>query len=198
MLWFQGIVVVASSGNLGAVPDAVSYAPANDPYIIVVGAVDDVRTKAQTDDFVTDWSSRGVTQDGFAKPDVLAPGSKIISNIYTSSYLATHYPSYLVDSSYFTMSGTSMASPVGAGVVALLLEQNPSLSPGQVKYVLTHTGNSAIGDNHAKELDAYQATFYAGNIGNTDNGLTPNSLVGTNGGSLTFNSTIKWDSFPDK
>ena len=198
MLWFKGIVVVASSGNLGTVPDAVSYAPANDPYIIVVGAVDDIGTRAQTDDYVTDWSSRGYTQDGFYKPDVAAPGRRIISDIDTSSYLATHYPGYLVDNKYFTMSGTSMAAPVGCGVVALMLEQNPNLSPGQIKYVLTHTGNSIIGDNIAKELDASQATFYAGAIGNTDDGLVPNSLVANSSGSLSFNSTVKWESFPDK
>src|SRR5579884_206844 len=73
--WLKGIVVVAAAGNLGSSSDAVNYAPANDPYAITVGAVDDEGTRTPNDDVLASWSSRGVTQDGFAKPDVLAPGA---------------------------------------------------------------------------------------------------------------------------
>ena len=48
--WFNGIVVVAAAGNRGSAPDAVSYAPGNDPYVITVGAVDDGKSKADGDD----------------------------------------------------------------------------------------------------------------------------------------------------
>ena len=79
--WFKGIFVVAAAGNRGAGPDAVSYAPGNDPYVVTVGAVDDKGTKDITDDEPTSWSSRGTTQDGFAKPDIYAPGASIVSNL---------------------------------------------------------------------------------------------------------------------
>ena len=72
--WFKGIVVVAAAGNRGTGPDAVKYAPGNDPYVISVGAVDDQATRSIFDDRMASWSSRGTTQDGVAKPDVYAPG----------------------------------------------------------------------------------------------------------------------------
>src|SRR5215208_7724422 len=77
--WFKGIVVVTAAGNRGSAADAVSRAPGNDPYAISVGAVDDQGTKVPGDDLMATWSSRGTTQDGFAKPDVYAPGAKIVS-----------------------------------------------------------------------------------------------------------------------
>src|SRR5690242_20365220 len=62
--WCHGITVVAAAGNLGNAPDAVSYAPANDPYIITVGGTDTGATAMTSDDSQASWSSRGVTQDG--------------------------------------------------------------------------------------------------------------------------------------
>ena len=72
--WFSGLVVVAAAGNEGIAPDAVSYAPGNDPYVISVGGMDDRGSRTRDDDILAPWSSRGVTQDGVRKPDVLAPG----------------------------------------------------------------------------------------------------------------------------
>ena len=71
--WFHGITIVAAAGNLGTATDAVSYAPGNDPYVITVGAVDTGGTTSTSDDVQASWSSRGVTQDGFSKPDVRRP-----------------------------------------------------------------------------------------------------------------------------
>ena len=79
--WFAGIVVVAAAGNGGDAAGAVTYAPANDPHIITVGAVDDQRTKSTDDDRLASWSSRGVTQDGVEKPDVVAPGARLVSSL---------------------------------------------------------------------------------------------------------------------
>lgn len=177
-LWFNGIVVVTAAGNLGSAPDAVSYAPANDPFAIVVGAVDDMGTKNQADDQIPDWSSDGYTQDGFYKPDIVAPGRHIISDIDTTSYLARTYPSNLVDSKYFRMSGTSMSAAVVSGVVALMLEQNPGWSPGQVKYVLRQTARPLRSDRASKEPLADGATFYTGTLASTDAGLVPSYLIG--------------------
>ena len=69
--YFHGIVVVTAAGNKGNAIDAVSYSPANDPFAIAVGAVDDQGTTARADDTFATWSSTGITQDGFAKPEIL-------------------------------------------------------------------------------------------------------------------------------
>ncbi len=176
-LWFSGIVVVVAAGNLGDDADAVSYAPANDPFVIVTGAFDDMGTADKADDTVTDWSSRGTTQDGFDKPDVVAPGRRIISDIDTNSYLAQNYTDRVVDKKYFRMSGTSMAAPVISGMVALILEEHPEFTPGQVKYVLLDSDRDVRGDHTADAVLADEAVFYTETPGDTDEGLTPSNLL---------------------
>jgi len=145
ILWFNKIVVVTSAGNTGT---AALYPPGNDPFVITVGAVDDKGTVAVTDDAVATFSSYGTTTDGFAKPDLVAPGRNIISllssddsNLVTSH--AANAVSSVAGSKYFKMSGTSMASAVVAGAVALLLQDEPNLNPDQVKYRLKTTANTA-------------------------------------------------------
>jgi len=135
--WNSGIVVVAAAGNDGAAADAVSYAPANDPYVITVGGVDDAGTKSVEDDRLASWSSRGTTQDGFAKPDLLAPGSRLISTMAPGADYLGLCPTCVVDGDYFRVGGTSMAAGVVSGQVALMLEANPSLTPNQVKAQIT-------------------------------------------------------------
>ena len=76
--WFAGIVVVAAAGNGGAAEGSANYSPGNDPHIITVGAVDDMATKDIADDRLTSWSTRGSTQDGFEKPEVVAPGAHLV------------------------------------------------------------------------------------------------------------------------
>jgi serine protease AprX len=177
-LWFQGVTVVAASGNMGSAPDAVSYAPANDPFIVVVGAVDDMGTAGQSDDAITTWSSRGVSQDGFARPDVVAPGRYLVSDIDVTSILPRTYPDRIVDGSYFRMSGTSMAAPVVSGIVALMLEQNPSLTPGQIKYILTKTAYGLPGattGSGAKEVLADAATYFTGPAVDSDRSFSPSN-----------------------
>ncbi len=133
LLTFRGILVVVAAGNTGSASDAVSYAPANDPFVLTVGALDDMGTPDFNDDLVPSWSSRGVTQDGFAKPDVYVPGRHLISVLSPSSVLATTYPSNIVASSYFRMSGTSMAAGVASGAAALVFEAHPDWTARQVR-----------------------------------------------------------------
>jgi serine protease AprX len=147
--WFKGLVVVAAAGNRGTDADAVSYAPANDPYVITVGAVDDQGTKDVTDDLLAPWSSRGVTQDGFAKPDLVAPGAHIVAPLAPQSDFASLCPACIVDERYFRIGGTSMAAPIVAGIVADLLSVHPEWTPDQVKGALTY--NAGVVD---EELDA--------------------------------------------
>ena len=137
--WFSGLVVVTAAGNEGAVNDGVTFAPANDPWAITAGAVDDRGTFTRLDDVLAPWSSRGLTQDGVAKPEVLAPGARLVSTLAPSSDFARLCPECIVDQRYFRAGGTSMSSAVVSGVAALLLEEHPSWTPGQVKGALVQT-----------------------------------------------------------
>jgi serine protease AprX len=134
--WFAGLVVVTAAGNRGTAADAVSYAPANDPFVITVGGVDDQGTKATDDDALAAWSSRGMTQDQYAKPDVVAPAAHIVGPLAPQSAFATLCPACIVDARYFRVGGTSMASPIVAGIAADLLQAHPTWTPDQVKQAL--------------------------------------------------------------
>ena len=180
--WFDGIVVVAAAGNLGTAPDAVSYAPANDPYVITVGAVDDQGTTSTWDDVETDWSSQGVTQDGLTKPDVLAPGEHIVSTLARGSAFATLCPTCIIGGGYFRASGTSMASPIVAGVAADLIAAHPRWTPDMVKGAIVKTAVPLSGEG--SEVNAIRA-YYAGGSGLVSNqDLTPNSLIDPRTGTI--------------
>jgi serine protease AprX len=145
VLVFSGLTVVVSAGNNGPRASSITT-PGSDPYVITVGAIDDNGTATTADDALASWSSRGPTAiDGLAKPDVAAPGRKIVSLRSPGSTLDLELPDRLVAGldplapAYFRLSGTSMAAPVVTGVVALMLERNPALTPAQVKSRLTGT-----------------------------------------------------------
>ena len=104
-------------------------------------------TPERSDDEVASYSSRGPTPyDLLIKPDLVAPGNKITSLEADGSYLSVTYPERRVASyetrNYFELSGTSMSAAVVSGAVALLLEANPDLTPGQVKVALQLTSSS--------------------------------------------------------
>lgn len=148
LLWFHGVTVVVAAGNEGTASDAVSYPPANDPFVITVGAFDDAGSFAYGDDKLTSWSGRGTTQDGIAKPDLIGPGHAIVAPIDPASYLATTYASAIAErrnAAYFTMSGTSMAAATVSGGVALVLEKHPDWTPGEIKATLISKGRSIAG-----------------------------------------------------
>lgn len=139
--WDAGIIVCAAAGNEG--PDAYSISsPGIDPKIITVGALDDKSTSNALDDDMAYFSSRGPTLEQLLKPDVVAPGVNIVSLRSPSSILDKQYSSYRVGSYYFSLSGTSMATPICSGVTALLLQKNPKLTPSQIKALLMNTAHS--------------------------------------------------------
>ena len=95
--YFHGILVVAAAGNRGSAADAAAYAPGNDPFALSVGAVDDQGTQTRGDDAFADWSSAGATQDGFAKPEIAAPGAHIVSTLARRQRLRRALPGCVVD-----------------------------------------------------------------------------------------------------
>jgi serine protease AprX len=140
--WFSGITVVVAAGNEGTAADAVSYAPANDPYVITVGGVDDQGTQSVSDDTVASWSSRGSTQDGITKPDVLAPGAHMVSTMAPNSQYPSLCPQCVTDGAYFKVGGTSMAAGVVSGAIATIIQARPSWTPNQIKSTLMKRGRA--------------------------------------------------------
>jgi serine protease AprX len=152
--WRRGIVVVAAAGNGG--PNRVE-SPGIDPYVITVGATDDQGTVSTADDRLAWFSAWGSPSGSGAKPDLVAPGRRIVSLRAPGSYLDRLYPDRVVaaagGATYFRLTGTSMAAPVVAGTVALLLQRQPGLSPDQVKALLTGTARSYGADGGAGAAD---------------------------------------------
>jgi len=139
-LWLNGVTVVAAAGNDNINPTDIDYAPANDPYVITVGAVDGMGQDKAKESELAKWSKHGVTTQGVLKPEVTAPGTDIISLLPESnSILAIEHPEAVINSNYFEMSGTSMAAPMVSGTIALMLEANPELTPNQIKSILLGT-----------------------------------------------------------
>jgi serine protease AprX len=170
--WMQGVVVVAAAGNEGAAEDAVSYAPGNDPYVISVGAVDDRGTRDNSDDRLAEWSSRGLTQDGVRKPEVLAPGSHVVAPVSLGSDLTELCPTCLRDGRYFRMGGTSMSAAVVSGVAALILQRHPDWTPNQVKGAIKSTLMNVPGaGGEVNAWGAMHATSLSSNVGIQPNGL---------------------------
>ncbi|MGE5672822.1 MAG: S8 family peptidase [Mycobacterium leprae] len=130
--WQAGIVCTIAAGNEGPGTGTIST-PGIAPQVITVGAMDDLGTADRADDQIAAFSSRGPTPDGLHKPDLLAPGVNITSLRSPKSYLDKNESSAREGQWYFTLSGTSMATPIVAGICAQLLEAEPRLTPDQVK-----------------------------------------------------------------
>ncbi len=204
--WNAGIVVVVAAGNDGTDADAVNYAPANDPYVITVGGVDDKGTDSTYDDALAAWSSRGTTQDGFAKPDVLAPGARMVSTVPAGADYTEMCPTCVVDGQYFQVGGTSMSAAVVSGAAANLIQARPHWSPDQVKTQLvkrtsavyapkTTTLVNALGivtiQSTTKtivggEVDLEKALEYSLPRSNVNAGLTPNTLIDPATGQIDY------------
>lgn len=132
--WRSGVVVVTAAGNDG--PTAGIQTPGYDPLVLTVGALDENGSALTADDSIPEWSSRGPTQDDIAKPDLVAPGRKIVSLRVPDSTLDKQIPDHIEGPRTFRLSGSSQATAVAAGAAALLLDQRPSLEPDQVKALL--------------------------------------------------------------
>jgi subtilase family protein len=132
--WKHGIVVVAAAGNAGYQKGAGAQCladPAYDPYVIAVGGTDAMGTSSIADDQVGSYSSSGAAQ--CKSPDFVAPGSHLQGLRDPNSYIDANHPEGVLDSRYFRGSGTSEATAIVSGAVALVLQKYPTLTPDQVK-----------------------------------------------------------------
>ena len=145
-LWLSGIVVVAAAGNyaVNGAESFVPFAPGNDPFVLTVGATDTRGSFTQRDDVAAPWSAWGYTRDGFAKPELGAPGRYIVAAVSADTKLARERPERIVEPGYMQLSGTSIAAPVVAGTAANLLAAHPEWTPDQVKGALMLTAEPLV------------------------------------------------------
>jgi serine protease AprX len=163
--WRSGIAVVCAAGNEGDFGSGGILSPGNDPFVLTVGATDTGQTADPSDDSVAKYSSMGPTLfDEIAKPDLVAPGNKLVSLRTTGSYLDVNFSENVIplvryaptapegtESNYLMLSGTSASAPVVAGAVALMIGQDPSLTPDDVKVRLMGTADPVAGANRNQQ-----------------------------------------------
>ncbi len=137
-LWLNGVAVVVAAGNYGLTsgPSRVKYSPANDPFVITVGASDPNGSAQPSDDFAAPWSAWGYTYDGFLKPDLAAPGRVIFGPVPASSTMALLHPERITEAGYMWLSGTSISTPIVSAAAAELFGIHPNWTPDQVKGAL--------------------------------------------------------------
>jgi serine protease AprX len=194
--WFSGLTVVAAAGNAGALPGGI-VTPGADPFVITVGSFDDQGAVDRDGFRESAFSSRGPTLDGFAKPDVLAAGRRVLSLRVSGSALdiakpvgaltATTVAAKTKDAAtprdlgdgaqsdrYMRMSGTSVSSAMVAGVAALVLAHHPDYRPTKVKGAIVGSGHRISG-SATPAVDAHKALSATSKLVNK--GLLPSRLL---------------------
>jgi serine protease AprX len=173
--WFSGMTVVVASGNDGPGAGSIT-APATDPFVVAVGSFNDHGTAAASDDTYSTFSGRGPTLDGFAKPDILAPGEHVASlRAKGVSYIATDgTPIGSPSDMYIHMSGTSASAAFVSGVAALVASaHNKRFTPTQTKGALL-ASTRPIAGSFVGAIDAPNALVRTSTV---NVGLTPSSLL---------------------
>ncbi len=154
--WKAGIVVVVAAGNDGRDNSAGTEgystitAPGNDPYVITVGAMKSEGTTTRADDLIASYSSKGPTAfDNYAKPDIVAPGNKVVSTMQAGETLSQEYPSTnRVSGDFFVPSGTSMAYACGQRGSGALASEKPR--------AYARSGEGAADEEREEELPRQQ------------------------------------------
>jgi serine protease AprX len=193
-LWLNGVVVVVAAGNYavnGAQSD-VGYSPANDPFVITVGASDINGSVTAADDFAAPWSAFGFTQDGFRKPEIAAPGRYMVGSVPNGATLLTQFPERVVAPNYMWMSGTSFSAPVVSGIVATILAHHPTWTPDQVKGAVMETVSVPTGYGSAGALGVGvvngSAALNASGLPNPNAGLNQFVFLNSATGKLEFDA----------
>jgi serine protease AprX len=159
--WNSGIAVVASAGNAGPANGTI-LSPGDDPLVITVGALDDLAQPVTGNDEMTSFSSAGPTLiDGWVKPDLVTSGRSVVSLAAPGSTIYDENPSARIGPGNFVGSGTSFSSAIASGAAALVLADNPGLTPDQLKARLLGTTDpgpvgNPFADGHGA-LNAYAA-----------------------------------------
>src|SRR5215470_14051279 len=208
----RGLIVVVAAGNDGPGYGSIN-SPANSPSAVSIGAVDGLTTVTRDDDYVPSFSSRGPTwYDGFAKPDVVAPGVNLYSDASPGSTLVNStnpaYPQQTVDGvNLLDLSGSSMSAAVATGVIALELDANAHqnrdpLTVNAAKAILEYTSvpvaNADYLTQGAGQINAAGAIQLAGAVNTTapvnswwlQSGVTGTSTIG--GQSYPWAQNIVW------
>lgn len=185
--WQSGIVVVVAAGNSGRDDTygtqgyATINAPGNDPNVITVGATKTNGTPSRADDTVASYSSKGPTLlDHVVKPDLVAPGNRIVSLASPGSDLVSSLTSLDIlptttcllgicttgqSGKYLRLSGTSMATPIVSGAAVLMAQKDPTLTPDTIKarmmktawkgYPVNSWGYDVKGQGHFSQYDVF-------------------------------------------
>jgi serine protease AprX len=192
-LWFGGVVVVAAAGNYGVAggPSGVMHAPGNDPFVITVGAYDLEGSARIWNHDVPSWSAYGYTNEGFAKPDLVAPGRYLVAPAPVGATVGLDKPERIVAPGYLKLSGTSFASPVVAGMAAQILARKPSWTPDQVKGALMMSGrrmpDASLLEQGRGEVNLVRAV-YVNNPANPNKSLLPFVVSESGGSGKVFDS----------
>lgn len=198
-LWFAGVVVVTSAGNYAenGAASGVPFAPANDPFVITVGAADLGASTGAGDDSNAPWSAHGRTPDGFLKPDIGAPGRRLTGPVPLTSTLLKERPDRAVYPGYMRLSGTSFAAPLVSAAAAYVLAVHPQWTPDQVKGALMisaeKAGNAVSGSLGVGSLDA-RAAQRVSKAPNPNRALNRFLINDSNGGGYPVFDTASWDS----
>ena len=203
-----GIAVVVAAGNNGAVGTGFGTidSPGNEPSAITVGAMDDSRTVTTTDDVLAWYSSKGPTLiDHVVKPDLVAPGTTIVSLRDAGSYLDTTYHQFTLtlgsysyptnstqDGVYYSLSGTSMAAPFVTGAAALMAQKDPTLNPATIKARLMASAvkdTQLIFQTGAGELDVDAALKATGTVSSA---MSPPSTLTSKGDIYVQDLSLIW------
>ncbi len=207
--WRSGVTVVCAAGNEGDFGPGGVLSPGNDPFVITVGATDTNKTPITADDRVAPYSSVGPTLfDEIAKPDLVAPGRKLVSLRSAGSYIDVTFPDNVIplasfapkapdgsESGYLELSGTSTSTPIVAGAAALMIGNDPSLTPDDVKVRLMGTADPVAEANPnnqgAGTLDVDEALASTSHA----NGWALSASLGDGKKGFTFkkNDYKKWE-----
>ncbi|MDH3337181.1 MAG: S8 family peptidase [Gammaproteobacteria bacterium] len=202
-LWDAGMVVVVAAGNDGHYGSMTVTSPGNSRKVITVGSLTDNGTGTDfSDDYVSSFSSTGPTiGDYVLKPDLVAPGNRVVAAIPTGSVLAVSLPERVktcvatgCSSEYLEMSGTSMATPMVSAAAALMLDKDPSLTPATVKARLMRSAmkiNADPSESGAGLLDIDAALNDSGTV--PGEALSPSMVFDdASGGVLVEDTAVLW------